>query len=78
VLAAKNGRCNVGVCAVRPSCHQGNRYSVSALYRVGRVKNIVFTSGAIEKITSAVAKPRVIFGVPTSENNVFALQTPAQ
>jgi hypothetical protein len=27
---------------------------------------------------SRVAKPRVIFGVPPSETNVFALQTPAQ
>jgi hypothetical protein len=36
------------------------------------------TSGATEKSRVITEKSRVIYGVPSSENNVYALQTPAQ
>jgi hypothetical protein len=41
-----------------------------------RVKNIVFTSG--DGKNNEWRRPRVVFGVPTSENNVFALLKQAQ
>jgi hypothetical protein len=41
-----------------------------------RVKNIVFTSG--DGKNHEWRMPRVVFGVPTSENNVFALLKQAQ
>jgi hypothetical protein len=41
-----------------------------------RVKNIVFTSG--DGKNHEWRRPRVVFGVPTSENNVFALLKQAQ
>jgi hypothetical protein len=39
-------------------------------------KNIVFTSG--DGKNHEWRRPRVVFGVPTSENNVFALLKQAQ
>jgi hypothetical protein len=41
-----------------------------------RVKNIVFTSG--DGKNHGWRRPRVVFRVPTSENNVFALLKQAQ
>jgi hypothetical protein len=50
--------------------------SITELCGERRVKNIVFTSG--DGKNHEWRRPRVVFGVPTSENNVFALLKQAQ
>jgi hypothetical protein len=57
--------------------HQSNRNVVLLCgERIESKKNIVFTSG--DGKNHEWRRPRVVFGVPTSENNVFALLKQAQ
>jgi hypothetical protein len=55
---------------------KNNKVKSKPLELRSRVKNIVFTSG--DGKNHEWRRPRVVFGVPTSENNVFALLKQAQ
>jgi hypothetical protein len=56
--------------------NNNNKVKSKPLELRSRVKNIVFTSG--DGKNHEWRRPRVVFGVPTSENNVFALLKQAQ